>query len=256
MSIIETKAYNKPPVTEAVIGINIDPPFGPKEMSKLVDKLKSDYPNFENIPNYDVKVNITGNENDARADTKLIKLGETYRFSRENMTQIVVITSNSIAVSQLAPYKNWEDLFNRFVAIWNIKTRLMGHKTVSRVGVRYVNRIDIPTNNNEFINENDYLNIYPFLPKNFKAIIEYAIQVTVPYDPFEVKLNSAVIPSPLIGHISFLIDIDLYRDPKSLYRSYPLPQRDEDLFKFVNDMRRYKNEIFESLINNQTRSLF
>lgn len=249
--------YSRPPVTEAVISVNISPSVGDNDLFKFVSKLKNIYPDLETTPNFDIKVDITERNGVIDSNTNLTKLGQTHRLSRENMTQVVIVSPNSITVSQLAPYRDWDDLFNRFIEVFDIKSRLIGYSEITRIGVRYINRIDVPLVDGEnLIHQSEYLNVYPFLPKKFESIGDYAINCLIPYDEYEIKLNSAVIASPLLKHIAFLIDIDLYKDSKLGINPGPIPQKNEDFYKYVYEMRRYKNEIFESLITDRTRSIF
>jgi uncharacterized protein (TIGR04255 family) len=80
---------------------------------------------------------------------------------------------------------------------------------------------------------------------------EYTMQVTSPtaVDEYGLRLSTAIVPSPLIGHRSVALDIDVYRD-----RS--VPSRDEQLWSELETMRIQKNRFFEASVTDQAREIF
>lgn len=236
--------YDRPPITEAVIGINFAAPLSDKELSDFSAKLNKLYPELQVISNYSVV--ITGKT----INNHPVAKDDSYRLTRDNSTQIVVLSKSSFLLSQLAPYQGWNNLFDRFVESWSIKTRSLGFKEISRIGVRYINRIDIPIKENQ-IEYEDYLNVYPFIPKSLGNLNSYAIQVSLPLDKIQCNLliNSAVVNSPMIDHVSFIIDSDISRAKAT-------PQSDEDIFNLLKEIRVEKNIVFEDCITDNARKLF
>ena len=241
-------AYKRPPITEAVIGFNFSSPLSKKELSSLSRKLGKLYPNQQIIPNLSFKVGIT-DINFEKAETSIEK-EDTYRLSRENMTQIVVLSKSSFLFSQLAPYQGWDHFFNSFVITWEIKSKAIGYREVSRIGVRYINRIDIPFEN-ELIEYENYLNIYPLLPKSFGHLDAYATQVSMPLSNIgcQLTINSAVVESPILNHRAFVIDLDIFNDKN-------IPKIDTDIFNLLKEIRQEKNRLFEESITDNARKLF
>jgi len=77
----------------------------------------------------------------------------------------------------------------------------------------------------------------------------YLMQTAFKLDTCHVIINTASVPSPLIGYASFALDIDLIRD-------YEVPQADDDLWAYLSEVRRIKNSIFESCVTDKARALF
>lgn len=241
--------YKRPPITEAVIGINLVNKLDDKSLNSYGQKLIKFYPEKQVISNVSLAVGITDN-NYNKPDTKFQVVGNTYRLSSQDMSQIVILSESSLSFSQLAPYQGWDNFFNRFTRDWAIGKNINGFQEVARIGVRYINRIDIPIENDQIEYEN-YLNIYPFLPKSLGNINAYAIQILLPIEGIDCKLNinSAVVPSPIPNNISFVVDFDIYKDENP-------PQSDEDIFNLINQIRIEKNRIFEECITDNARKLF
>lgn len=62
----------------------------------------------------------------------------------------------------------------------------------------------------------------------------------------DATLNAAPVPSPTLGHASFMLDIDVYK-------SSNLPMNDAGLISLLGQMRVEKNRIFEMCITQQAR---
>ena len=240
--------YKSPPITEAVIGINFTSPLDDQHIKSLNKKLSKFYPDQQIIANVSFAVSITDN-NFQNPNTEMQK-EDSYRLSTHDQTQIVVLSKSSFLFSQLAPYQGWENLYERFTRDWAILKKASGFREISRIGVRYVNRIDLPVVNN-LVEYEKYLNIYPFLPKSLENVNGYAIQVILPLEKIgcNLNINSGGVPSPLLNHLSFLIDLDISKDQAP-------PQNDTDIFELLNLIRVEKNRVFEECITQSSRELF
>lgn len=238
--------YKNPPITEAVIGIYFKFPLSEEELSSFNQKLSRLYQNQQVMPNVNVALEI--NEN--TINNPIITQVNSYRLSRDNSTQIILLSKEAFVLSQLAPYKGWDDLYQRFTEAWAIKTRAVGFQEIGRVGVRYINRIDIPIENDNIEYEN-YLNIYPAAPKSLGNLNAYAIQVALPIQKIgcNLNINSAVVSSPIIGHLSFVLDLDIFK-------LSDVPQSDKDLCSLLNEIHVEKNRVFEDCITDNARKLF
>jgi uncharacterized protein (TIGR04255 family) len=242
--------YNRAPITEAVIEINFTNPLGEELLASASKKFKSNYQNHQSVQSLDVAVQIDANQLDTPKTEIDKKLG--HRLCSADMTELIVLWPTSFVISQLAPYPGWDVFFERFVRDWTTWKRNVDFKQVSRLGVRYINRIDIPMpKDGKPLEFEAYLNVYPKLPDLLGPVNAYAVQAGFPIDDIrcQLTLNSAVVPAPILDHVSFLMDQDIAReiDP---------PQSDEAIYALLNKIRVKKNEVFESCISNLARKLF
>jgi uncharacterized protein (TIGR04255 family) len=167
-----------------------------------------------------------------------------------DQTELILLWPQSFIVAQLAPYPGWDNFFGRFARDWKTWKRGVGYRKVARVGVRFINRIDIPQVN-RVIEEADYLNAYAKLPDEFGPVIAYGVQAQfLPDDKgCRLTLNSASVPSPLLDHGSVLLDLDVGVETNP-------PQNDEDIYTLLNEMRAKKNAAFEACVTHRARELF
>ena len=157
---------------------------------------------------------------------------------------------NSVAVAQLAPYPGWEVFFPRFVRDWEAWKREAGYRQIIRVGVRFINRIDIPIVSG-LIEEAEYLSVYPKLPDSLGPVTGYGVQAQLPMQDIgcNLTINSAAVPSPMLEHGSILLDLDIAKEVNP-------PQKDEEIFELLGRIRIKKNEIFEACITRKAKELF
>ena len=166
------------------------------------------------------------------------------------MSELVVLLPQTTVISQTAPYPGWDYFYGRFVRDWKLIRRTLGFRQISRVGVRYINRIDIPIESS-VVNHENYLDLYPKITDKFGPLIGYAVQAQVFMEDLSCKLtvNSAAVPSPLLNTASFVVDQDISRE-------LDVPQTEEGIFNLLNKIRVRKNEVFESFVTDKARSLF
>ena len=126
----------------------------------------------------------------------------------------------------------------------------MGFQTLGRLGVRYINRIDIPVSGS-VVEHETFLNVYPKLPDILGLVGAYAVQAVLRIEDIGCKLtlNSAVVPAPILDHASFIIDQDIAKE-------VDLPQSDNDIYELLNEIRVRKNNVFEACISDRARELF
>jgi len=185
--------------------------------------------------------------------TKVEEQSSGYMLSTPDRVDVVIVTTKAIASCRLAPYQGWDQFHARALKNWDLWKRIVGYKKIQRLGVRYINRLDIPMSDTvQTVRLQDYLKFYPELPEDsLPPMSQFAYQVTVPLgvDNCNLVLNSAMVPSPVPGHGSFLLDLDILREGD-------VPQNDNDLWLLINRFREHKNRIFEAGITDKARALF
>jgi uncharacterized protein (TIGR04255 family) len=239
------QSYPRAPITEAVLQFMFADQVDPAAMAKAQGQLVRSFPKSENLNEYSIRI-----EEGGAVPTAPILAG--YKLTSADGTQVVQLHKNSFTASQLAPYPGWdlfEDMCHRNYRIW---TRATGSKRLSRISTRFINRIDVPAKLGEPIEEQTYLNISSTaLPFEHGALTALYENFAAPIDGgrHRMVLNIALIPSPLIGHIALMVDIDVLAE-------VDLPRKATDIWLRVAELRGWKNAIFEALVTDAARELF
>lgn len=237
--------YPRAPITEAVIAFDFADSVQKDSVLKAVDKLKKRY----EFADEETTTKITVETKTAKTNVEQAWAG--VKLSSGDRADVALCRQSLFVCSRLAPYPTWEKFRDRAQQDWQIWKTAVGPHQIKRIGLRYVNRIDIPVPEGRFKIE-DYLNFSANLPEGRDVpISSYAMQVVRPLeeDNLHVILNSATVPSSLVGYASLGLDIDVFREKD-------VPLRDDELWSLVEKMRTQKNLIFERCITDRARELF
>lgn len=238
--------YSRPPITEAIIQVIMNHEMALDDMGKVASQLRKVYPHQETINGVEIHIN----QQVAGGNVAVNSKSTGYKLNSDNQTDIVSISQNALAVARLAPYLGWDTLHKQFITAWKSWKKVAKTKPISRIGVRYINRIDILRGENG-INLEDYLTFCPKTPDfgNF-PITEYLIQVTQQTnESWFTTITSRAIPSPLVNCMSLLLDIDVFRIKD-------IPLKDEDLWVVISEAHTIKNTVFQNCITQKTEEIF
>jgi len=236
-------AYSKAPITEAVIELRHTGVVEPEAIDKVSKLLSKEYPFDEPQQQLDIRIEPNG----ARLESHY--LGK--RLSSVDRTDIFILGSQNFISSRLAPYSGWDEFIARTASVWDVWRNQVGNREFSRIGVRFVNRIDIPIEKGEIVDIEKYLNLHPSAPDFGGPISAFTLQINRPLgvDDCNLLLTSANVPSPLLGFASFLLDLDVSRESN-------LPRKPEDVMDLLHRMRGHKNQVFEGCVTDAARELF
>jgi uncharacterized protein (TIGR04255 family) len=236
--------YKRPPITEAVSEVRIEEPLPQREVDNLVGRFRPEYPFSDRIAAYGLELDM--GERKARLDEQ----SSGCRLASQDRADVLLVTSTHLSCSRLPPYVGWEKFRERAERSWRTWKSVTGYRKIKRIGVRYINRIDIPLTEGVEVKIPDYLQVYPVAPA-MTVSGSYAMQLAGPLGQDNCKLvvNSRLVRSPLVDHVSVVLDIDISREDDA-------PQRDDEVWALIERIRRHKNHIFEASVTDKARELF
>ncbi len=241
-----TQLYKRPPITEAVIEIRFESPVDSVALDKSSSDLRVSYAREDLLQGTQFELYPTAGSAPAKTMNQ-----KGYRLSSLDQTEILILMPMppSFLISQLAPYPGWTSFFDRFQRDWSVWKKAVGYRKIQRIGVRYINRIDIPSTD-PVICQEQFLNIHPNVPDVLGLVMQSTVQLRLFIEDFggSLTINTSAVPSPLIDHMSFVVDIDVGKDN-------PV-QSDEDIYELLNQMRVIKNRVFETCVTDRARELF
>lgn len=227
------------PIVEAVFAIQPRDAFQDQELTEAAELLAPYYPKRTAMPfaefSYDAEA--------ATIDVNPVR--QTYRLESDDPSELVLVRPDGLFVSKLAPYRSWDDLFNRFKRDFVAVESVFRDKGIGRIACRYINRIDVPFEGSIARNE-DYLSVYIHLPESIEATGPFQLRFELPVPEINslAVVQSGLMPPAVEGQASFALDIDLsrsfdvdldfsdaleefskFRDPKNqLYRKFLTPK--------------------------------
>lgn len=236
--------YRRPPITEAIVNLKLATTADQNNVERVVRKLKGKYGKLDEERSVEFSVDVASS-----ADVKPDIQWSGVKLSSSDQNDITIARRAELVFSRLAPYAGFEQLFERAKEEWRVWTKEIGRAPLLQIGLRYINRLDIPESK---IRIEDYLNVGPKLPKVSDAPISlFKFQVNQPLgvDDCILLLNAGTVKSPLPDHSSLVLDIDIVRRQN-------IPIKDDKLWEAFELMRTHKNRVFEASITDKSRQLF
>ena len=232
--------YEKAPVTEAVIEFRFAQPLGDADPERIARRLEGKFPNKTSVLDVGVQVSPQG--------VGINQSQSGFRLTTKDELRIVIASKANVVSSVLAPYVGWDELRQQSEVVLGAVNAVVGRPRMSRVGVRYINRLDIPGTE---IDMADWIRLSVSPPPELgQNLAEFAGRVVLPrLEGIVSALMFQSVPSPLIDHTSVLLDIDNFIDQE-------VPLSDEALWVRLEEIRIHKNNIFEFCITEKTRALF
>jgi uncharacterized protein (TIGR04255 family) len=234
--------YLRPPIVEAVVGVRFDRPLDADVIKKVEEKFQSIFPAREIMPTVDF----------AHGKDFAINIEMKNKFTDIEGTSVIIFGQSEFGSGKLAPYPGWEKFHQFTMQNFALLRDLTGYRKYSHLGLRYVNRLDIPAIENQPVRIEDYLSILPSSPRQLRVrrVEGYNVSLQYRYDErIRILINSGNMPNVLINYASFLLDIDVAF-------SENVPQSLEAMSSELNTLRNVKNEAFEACIAESARSLF
>ena len=245
--LILKSPYKKPPIVEAVLAIHFSNPLEQKWIGRFAAKRKSPFYRIEDMS----EISTAFNTQTQQTASNIKKVGQ--KISNADGNRLIFIMPAHLAIIHLAPYQNWETLCSDARMQWDVLVKITKWVKVSRVSARYVNRIDIPVEQNGNVDLHNYFNAGLSLPPVDQAMTlqEFHINSTLLHESgkFINILQVYNSPASLIDHISITIDIDILSNSVDI-------TSDELMWNSIESLRSPKNDLFESCITDKTRKLF
>jgi uncharacterized protein (TIGR04255 family) len=170
--------------------------------------------------------------------------------STDNL-RVAQIHREGVSYSRLKPYPNWSIFSREAVELWELYRELTGPLEISRIGVRYINRIDIPITGAD-------------LGKYFRQPPQSPPGVTIPFSHFvysdvfsivemecSIRLVRTIQPPlpPVNTSPGLIVDIDVST-------TKALPTDDDIVVQRLTEMRWWKNKIFFATITDNLQRQF
>lgn len=247
------RTYNNPPVTEAVFDILCDLPkdFDYKIFESLHEKIKKDFPIKELTVEYKSSIQMRAGSEQPTTETYGGPNGFFLKTSDNN--KIIQLRTNGFSFNKLKPYSNWDDFSGEAFRLWEEYVSITNPIKINRMGLRYINRIDIPL---PLENLNQYIKTYPEIAADVpQEMIEFFMRLVIP-DPISSSIGiitqtidyAIANKNPQI--LPLIFDIDVFRVAELK------PDDKKSILEIFNTLRNFKNVIFHNSITKKTVKLF
>lgn len=240
------RKYENPPIVEALCEFQFEPvPTWDLAMPGLIyDKVRDSFPKRRQVRGLEVALSTTPKGVEQQVTTT-----GRVQFLREDEKAFVQVGPNLLAVNHLKPYPTWDNFLPLIQKGFEVYCEVVGPEAIHRIGLRYINRIEIP---GERVELEDYFQFRPFvggkLPQDFGPFI---VGIQLPYedsrDVLRIQLTSARVDTP--DTVAIMLDLDYFLDQPG---QVPL-DKVIDWVKVAHDRLEV---VFEGCITDRLRQIF
>lgn len=238
-------SYGSPPIVLAVVEVRFADELSASSLKKASDWLVPRYVNYALEEQVEAQVDFS------TRITKFIEIGGHHKFASSDLTQESSISKSNVTWSQRAPYEGWDHFYDRVALELRAISKAILPRPIARLGLRFINRIDIPPSRPDYFPYEDYFNFRIESNENLEPCthFQWLITKTFPDEGLTAIVQSAILAPEIPGLVSVSLDIDLGAE-------LDVPRRVDDILLKLVQMRHKKNEIFEAAVTAKAKERY
>jgi uncharacterized protein (TIGR04255 family) len=254
---LRRRIYRDPPVVEAIARFqwSTELPWSITTPGILYERVKAYYPD-EPEAQAQMRAGLVehkpgdGSESDRiNAEFQLRAGPERLVYGNRERGHLLAVSPKEISAHGLPPYEGWGSIRDRLIRAVSAVTEVTSgdRPAVAEVGLRYINKVEIPKSAIEFI---DYFTISIGFPPGFpETIVGFLDRTQMTYpDGASLTLTWASTDAPE-GSSGFIVDIDLLR-------RFPEPIDIDGALETLRDLKEKEGRAFEGLLQDSLRNMF
>ena len=244
------RKYKNNPIIEAVCEFRLSSDFkwDLTIPGLIYEKIKDDFPLKEQ---HKVQQQTLTGTNEGVAQE--IRVSERVRLLTKDKKSFIQIGNNILSVHCIEPYPLWESFNAMIEKAYNGFLDVAKFAKLERVGIRYINRIEILYKENvDSISLNDYFEFRPELGKGLPQTMDtFILGCMLPFksnrDSCRVKLTDAVKENP--NSLAFILDIDYFlKEPEKV--------PPDAVLEWIRNAHEKVEGVFEGCISDRLRKIF
>jgi len=240
------KQYSNPPIVEAVCEFRFsnDTQWDMVVPGLLYEKIKSEFPIREPKMIQDINIKLDNNKIEP-----MLNPHERIIFKNNDKNILIQVDNNLLAINHLKPYPTWAKFQPLIISTFKKLGEVVVFKQIQRIGLRYINRIEIPEPQVEL---EKYFKFKPDLGDQLPHDIgNFLLHCVLPFKPIHSECNIRITNAvpPIDGKSAFILDIDFYLEE-------PMNATTGEISSWIESAHTQVENIFEGCITDNLRKLF
>lgn len=240
---------SKAPIAEAVIEFRFSPDstLDFNALEKIGGTMTDEFPHKENRAQKEMIWDISNKE----PVYQIKDLGHVMLILRSaEKNRVVQLRTDRYSFSLVGSYSTWKKFSDEALSAWrkfNIGDRI---NSLSRIGIRYVNNLNLPKDRNYM---ERYLSIPPKIPANVNGRIEGFLNRVIIKNS-EIPASSTValaLDHNKISEESFPVILDI-----DVFYSHSIEHNFEEISTILEKLRNFKNDIFFNSLSKEGIELY
>ncbi len=238
--------YEHAPITEALIDIRVEnpPAVTLAILEALHQRVADDYPRKQK------RMFLVGEISAGDAVGASASQTQTgFAFSSSDSKQIFQARTDGFTFSRLRPYINWTELRDEAERLWGIYRQSTEPVRISRIAVRFINQIDIPSPRVDY---KDYFRTTPEVSPDLpQGISGFFMELHFPQPEFAgmLVLRQAAVAPLVPDTSSVILDLDVFKEISEVIS-------EGEIWTLLEQLRARKNQFFEGSLTEEAKKLF
>jgi uncharacterized protein (TIGR04255 family) len=211
-------------------------------------RIGADFPTYKKIAFNNFEITQRSPE-DAELVTNSGWLGCEYLNTEEN--QVLRFRKDGMSFHKLAPYTSYPDLLPEVQKHWNEFVEFARPKSITRLGLRFVNRIQLPEET-QFESLSDYVKVVPHVSLPEESHIQNLlsrVQILDPDTGNKANISFSNLQSSTGGLEAVILDIEAWSEAGCVVDG-------EEVWTQLASLRDLKNRLFAGSFTEKCLSLF
>ncbi len=235
------------PITEALLDIRVELPqeVTLSKLESFHDRIKENFPEKQEriLVKAGIKLSPEGTSVEVPSSGP-----DGYLFRSPTKKKIVQVRLDGFTFNKLKPYENWEIFRLEAYKLWNLYFEMTNPVKITRIALRYINRIEIPLPMRDF--KEYILTIPEIAPKLPQALANFFMQLVIPNPDIETTaIINQTMEKSINNRLPLIFDIDVFKE--TIYAG-----NIKEMWKEFEKLRLFKNDIFFNSITEKTKELF
>ncbi len=244
------EVFPNAPIVEAILDIRVELPedISLDILDRYHDRVRDDYPVKRRRQVVEGAISVEEKTGDSAVKSATKVVG--YAFSSEGSRKVVQARLDGFSLSKMKPYENWEALRDEARFLWKAYEETTSPLRISRIALRYINRIEIPLPLDDF---NEYLLTAPEIAKGIpQNLMDFLIRYVIPNPEIEsIAIVILAMEKPSQDKITLPVIFDI-----DVFKSMDHSAHDLIIWEYFEELRDYKNIIFFESLTAKCKDLF
>jgi uncharacterized protein (TIGR04255 family) len=251
LGIMSTKRkfplLSKAPISEALLDIRVTLPssIGLDDMGTFHDSVKDRFPIKKDRVSFQGGFQLEDGK-----PTAIPVSGGTdgYLFESPTEQKVVQARLDGFTFNKLKPYENWKKFSSEARELWDAYVRVAHPEKITRIALRYINRIEIPLPVKDF---KEYIHTTPEVARELpQGLAHFFMRLVIPYaaEGATVVVTETMENVTDSGRLPIILDIDASKEIDYVPDS-------KVIWKDFEKLRELKNQVFFESITQKTKEL-
>ncbi len=247
------KTFPNAPIIEAIFDIQVRLPenIGIDDLERIHEEVFKRFPAKEKKYLLQAELKAPSKDEFESGSTQVTNKTDTlgFMFRSDTGKKIFQARTDGFTFNKLKPYEDWETFFAEAQELWNIYKKIACPTEITRIALRYINKINIPLPLKSF---DDYLFTAPQLPGELpQGLAGFFMQYSIRNDEIgaTAMITQTIEPQTNDNKLPYVFDIDVFKENN-------FDDNDSSFWTNFAELRDYKNQIFFNCLTSKAKELF